>query len=114
MEMPDAHGAYVVSQWSLGGVLCTPITIVAVLSVWPAWSARARVLRVTLGLAGLLLIEAVGVGLALLAPFAEAEAVMGGVSAPTLWELWARILQAGGAVGLAMITGFAIVAVTRH
>ncbi len=107
-------GAYVVSQWSLGGVLGSPIAIGAILLAWPAVSWRVRLVRLALGLAGLSLIEAVGIGLALLAPFAETEAIMRGAATPTLLEIWARVLQAGGGVVLAGTAALVIIAMTRR
>jgi len=112
-EAENPNAAYVVSEWSLGGVLATPTVMSAVLLTWPAGTRCLRFMRGALGLVGLVLLEVFGIGLALLGPFADADAVLHSRATPTMLQGWSRILEAGGHLALALVAALIIVALTR-
>jgi len=94
--------ALVASRLQVGEAIEMPIVFWTLLLVWPATSARQRWIRLGIGLAVFLGLEAITTAAQLVHSLAEAAAFLER-TAPvdaedplTLWERWSRFLEAGG------------------
>jgi hypothetical protein len=89
--------ARVVGRVQVGEVIETPVVFWTLLLLWPAASARQRLLRALIGVPAFLVLEAVTTATQLILPMAQASAILAGEDdAVTVWDHWSRFLEAGG------------------
>jgi hypothetical protein len=106
--------AIVVSRVQVGEAIETPIVFWTLLLTWPAASARQRWLRLATGFAVFLGLEAITTAAQLVHSMAVATAVLAQQDpALTLWERWARFLEAGGDFALAVVGALATLAISN-
>jgi hypothetical protein len=112
--------ALVVTRVQVGEAIGTPIVFWTLLLIWPAASARQRLVRLALGAAVFLGLEAITTGVQLMHSMAEASAMLEGGSRGTqpddpltLWERWSRFLEAGGDFALAVAGALATLALAN-
>jgi len=120
-QRDDARpAALVVSRVEVGEAIETPIVFWTLLLVWPAARARQRWTRVAVGIAVFLGLEAITMAAQLLHPMAETSALLAHLPVAvrdagplTLWESWARFLEAGGTFVLAVVGALATLALSN-
>jgi hypothetical protein len=97
-EATDANPAVrVVSRVQVGEAVETPVVFWTMLLLWPAVSARQRLLRIALGVPMFLGLEAVTTVIHLTYSLTTASDILAGENDPiTAGEHWSRFLEAGG------------------
>jgi hypothetical protein len=89
--------ARVLVRVQVGEAVETPLVFWTLLLLWPAVSARQRVVRCAVGLPIFLGLEAMTTAVQLLHSLPEASALLAGEQHPiTWWEWWTRFLEGGG------------------
>jgi hypothetical protein len=97
-QLPDAT---VVERLQVGEVIETVAVFWPMLLLWPAASARQRLVFCLIGIPVFLLLEVATTGVQLIHSLPEASALLRGEVDPvTPWERYSRFLEAGGRFGL--------------
>ncbi|MGO9803409.1 MAG: hypothetical protein ACLPTM_02710 [Steroidobacteraceae bacterium] len=106
--------AIAVSRVQVGTVIETPIVFWTLLLAWPAASARQRWIRLAVGVAVFLGLEAVTTATLLLYPVADVSSRLTHDEADplSLWGRWTRFLEAGGTFAVAAAAALVTVAVS--
>lgn len=103
--------ALLISKLQVAAVVQSPLIFWTILLLWPLSTGRQRVTVLLVGVPVFLGLEAATTVCQLVNPLAYASAVLAGDPNPvTLWERWARFLEEGGRVALAL--GAALLTVT--
>jgi hypothetical protein len=89
--------ARVVVRVQVGEAIETPLVFWTMLPLWPAASARQRVVRCAVGLPIFLGLEVITTAVQLMHTLPEASALLAGEKHPLTWcERWTRFLEGGG------------------
>lgn len=111
----DAEAAgLAVAHLQLGRVVVTPLIYWAIVACWPALSWGQRCWRMALGVPVYLALEGVTTAAQLVAPMAQASALLAGESDPmTLWLRWSNFLEAGGQFAVDITAGLATIVLAQ-
>jgi hypothetical protein len=120
-ERGDARpAALVVSRVEVGQAIETPLVFWTLLLAWPAANGRERWVRLAVGVAMCLGLEAVTTAVQLVHSMGETSALLAQPSPPpsdggalTVWERWSRFLEAGGTVAVSAAAALVTLAVSN-